>query len=135
MKYSSSDITSLIINAQDDADTVLLPNACQGQLIELDDGLKIRCFSILTRQPHAVPPDSWSMITTPNDMSAVVDVDVSVAHDKIMIDHVTRGIIGDSAIQVQLDEAGNIRALRLLPSATGNAQAYWEAQAQKRLET
>ena len=130
---SASDITAMIVNAQDDMDTVRLPNACQGQLIALSDGVKIRCFSVLTRQPHTVPQESWSMVSTPDAMAEVKDV--KVLADKIMIDHVTRGIIGDSAIQVQLDERGNIVALRLLPSDQGSAQKYWDAQARKRLET
>lgn len=134
MPNGCTDVAARIIKAQDDPDTVLLPNACMGQLIELKDGTQIRCFSILTRQPHLVPPESWSMISTPNAMTPVKTAS-GVVDDKIMIDHVTRGIIGDSAIQVQLSQHGNIDALRLLPPAAGSAQQYWSAQAKRRLES
>ena len=131
MSANAGDVTSSIIEAQDDPDTVLLPNACKGQLIELADGPKVRCFSVLAREPHIVPQESWSMIHTPEPMPSVDDMDVE--NDKLMIDHVTRGIIGDSAIQVQIGTAGDIEALRLLPSRDGSAQDYWGEQASLRL--
>ena len=133
MQHQSNDIATRIIQSQDDPDTVLLPNACKGQLIELKDKLKVRCFSIITRQPHMVPQESWSMIATPDDMAPVEGP--RVVNNKIMVDHVTRNIIGDSAIQVQLSQCGNIDALRLLPATSGSAQKYWSEQAKLRLES
>lgn len=132
MKQFSNDIAAMIVKSQDDPDTVLLPNACKGQLIELKDKCKIRCFSILTRQPHSVPQEAWSMITTPEAMASADDTDV--IDNKIMVDHVTRNIIGNSAVQVQLSECGDINALRLLPTTSGSAQNYWTEQAKLRLE-
>jgi len=132
MATESANVTSLIIAAQDDPDTIVLPNACKGQLIELDDGAKVRCFSVLTREPHIVPPDSWSMISTPESLPPVDSIDVVA--DKLMVDHVSRNIIGDSAIQVSVGLGGDVESLRLLPSAPGSAQDYWVAQARLRLD-
>jgi len=126
------DVAHRIIQAQDDDDTVILPNACKGALIALDDGNKVRCFSVLTKQPHAVPPESWSLVATP-DMPEAVRMH-GVATDRIMVDHVTRGFIGENAMQFIMGPFGDLQAVRLLPPGEGPAQQQWEAQAAKLLE-
>jgi len=123
------DIAHRIVQSQDDDDTVVLPNACKGQIIELADNVKLRCFSVLVREPHLVPQESWSLITTPT-MPGVETID-NIASDKIMVDHVTRGIIGDNAVQFIIGKDSELEALRLLPPGTGPAQKQWEAQAVK----
>ena len=120
------DIAHRLIQSQDDDDTVVLPNACKGQLIQFDDGAKVRCFSMLARQPHMIPQESWSQITVPT----MPEVD-GVADATLMVDHVTRGLIGDNAMQFIMGEDGQLEALRLLPPGTGPAQKQWEAQAAK----
>mgnify|MGYP007107056355 CR=1 FL=1 len=132
MGDESAHIASLIVAAQDDPDTVLLPNACKSQLIELDDGDKVRCFSVLVREPHVVPPQSWCMISTPESLTPVDGIEVVA--DKLMVDHVTRGIIGDSAMQVHVGRTGDVESIRLLPSHEGSAQDYWAEQARLRLD-
>jgi len=129
---ANADIASMVIRSQDDGDSVVLPNACKGHIVELDGGVRIRCFSVLTRQPHTVPPESWVVIQLPAALPAVEDMD-DVLADRVILDHVTRGFIGDNAIQVISGEDGNINALRLLPPGSGPAQEQWEAQAHKML--
>lgn len=121
-----------MLAAQDDDDTVVLPNACKGDIIELNDETRIRCFSIITRQPHTVPPESWSVIQTP-DMPDTDGVHGLVSN-QIMVDHVTRGFIGDNAMQFMTGASGELNAIRLLPPSNGPAQQQWEAQAAKMLE-
>jgi len=130
-ELSRNDIAHLLMAAQDDNDTVVLPNACKGELIELDD-LKLRCFSVLTRQPHTVPPESWSIIITP-EMPEPDGLD-DVANDRIMVDHVTRGFIGDNAMQFITGSSGELESIRLLPPGDQPAQRQWEAQAAKMLQ-
>ena len=123
------DIAHQIIQSQDDDDSVVLPNACKGQIIQFDDDCKVRCFSVLVREPHLVPQESWSLVAIP-PMPCVDTIDELVV-DKIMVDHVTRGFISDNAIQFIMGDDGELRALRLLPPGSGPAQAQWEAQAMK----
>jgi hypothetical protein len=122
-----NDVARQIISAQDDGDSVVLPNACAGELIQLRDGEKVRCFSVIVREPHYVPQESWSMITI-DALPDVEEVD-GVLADKLMVDHVTRGVIGNNAIQFALGEKGCIQSMRLLPPSDGPAQAQWEVQA------
>lgn len=131
MSADRSNIAASIVAAQDDNDTVVLPNSCTGQLVKLADDSTIRCFSIVTREPHLVPQKSWSIVTMPTTMPDVPKMDVLL--DKLMIDHVTRGVIGDSALQVIATEDGNISAIRLLPPNGGSAQKYWNREAKLRL--
>ena len=123
------DIAHRIMQAQDDDDTVVLPNACKGQVIQFSDGARVRCFSVLVREPHTVPHESWSLITAP----AMPDIDSmdELVPDRVMVDHVTRGFIGDNAMQFSIDQDGDIVAIRLLPPGTGPAQQQWDAQANK----
>ena len=58
----------------------------------------------------------------------VEEVD-GVLADKLMVDHVTRAVISNNAMQFALGEKGCIQSIRLLPSSDGPAQAQWEAQA------
>lgn len=130
----SSSMSRLILSQQDDDDTVVLPNACPGALIQMDDDSDLlRCFSVLTRQPHAIPPESWSLVKTPEQMPPISGRE-AVADKSILVDHVTRGIMGDNAIQLLLDDDGALRSIRLLPAGTGPPQRQWEAQAKKMLE-
>lgn len=57
-----------------------------------------------------------------------------VVKDRLLIDHVTRGIMGDNAVQYITSEDGNVSSLRLLPPGTAPAQQQWEAQASKMIE-
>ena len=123
------DIAGHLVQAQDDSDTVVLPNACKGQLIQLADNKKVRCFSVLVRVPHVVPEESWSMVTVLT-MPGIDQVD-DLLRDHIMVDHVTRGFIGDNAIQLIFSKEGGLDAIRLLPPGDGPAQQQWEAQANK----
>ena len=130
-----SESTRQIIAAQDDDDSVMLPNACPGALVQFDDadsGL-VRCFSVLTRQPHTIPPEKWTIVETPTAMPAI-EGRHDVIDNKFIVDHVTRGIIGDNAMQVQINDDGALHAIRLLPPGEGKAQAQWEAQAAKMIE-
>ena len=129
---TGGDIVKGIIMAQDDTDTVMLPNACLGQIVQFSDDAKVRCFSVLTKQPHLVPQDSWSLVKTP-EMPPVTGMH-DVAIDLVMIDHVTRGIIGDNALQFSVGSGGELQAVRLLPPGEGPAEQQWEAQAAKMLE-
>jgi hypothetical protein len=129
MTTAHKDIAHHLIQSQDDSDTVVLPNACKGQIIQFTDGAKVRCFSVLVREPHMVPQESWSMITVPA-MPAIDTVDGLVL-DKIMVDHVTRGFIGDNAMQFTFGKDSGLDAVRLLPPGDGPAQQQWEAQTKK----
>lgn len=126
------DIAHRFIQAQDDEDTVILPNACKGELIELGDGAQVRCFSMLTRQPHTVPPESWTMIETP-ELPAIDGMHEVVA-DRLLVDNVSRGFIGNNAMQFITGQDGNVESIRLLPPDSTPAQAQWEAQAAKMIE-
>lgn len=132
MSTHRSDIVKRLVMAQDDGDSVVLPNACKGELIEMQDDTAIRCFSVLTRQPYTIPPESWSLLTTGEEMPAVAE------HDNVtsgfLVDHVTRGFIGDNAFRVQFDADNRIESIRLLPPGSGPAQQQWEAQANKMIE-
>lgn len=133
-KSTTSDTARQIIAAQDDGDSVVLPNACPGALIQMDDDSDpVRCFSILTRQPHAVPPESWALVSTPDPMPDIAGQD-SVSKNKFLADHVTRGVIGDNAMQLNFDNDGALRTIRLLPSGAGPAQQQWKAQANRMIE-
>jgi len=121
-----------MLGAQDDSDTVILPNACKGAIIEFKDGERARCFSVLTKQPHTVPPESWSLIVTPDMPEA--DGMRGIVSNRLMVDHVTRGFIGDNAMQFIVSVSGDLEAVRLLPPGDGPAQQQWEAQAAKMLE-
>ena len=128
-------ISQQLIEAQDDNDSVVLPNACPGELIEMDgDSGIIRCFSILTKQPHVVPPERWSLIHTPQLMPSIPGQKKHIIDDRFLTDHVTRGIIGDNAIQLNFDDCGALRSLRLLPPGNKPAQEQWEAQAKRMIE-
>lgn len=129
---SHKDIAHLLIQSQDDPDTVVLPNACKGQLVQLKDSKQVRCFSIITRQPHTVPEESWAMIKVP-DMPEIDDMR-DVVCDCLLVDHVTRGVIGDNAVQYMTEKDGNLCSIRLLPPNPGPAQKHWEAQAAKMIE-
>ena len=122
----------MLLKAQDDHDTVVIPNACKGQLVELEDETQVRCFSLITRQPHTVPSESWTLLVVPN----MPDIEGmhAVANDRLLVDHVTRGIIGDNAVQYITADDGNVVAIRLLPPDTTPAQQQWEAQAAKMIE-
>ncbi len=122
-----NDVARQIINAQDDDDSVMLPNACSGELIKLRDGEKVRCFSVIVREPHYIPQEAWSMITI-EALPDVGEVD-GVLADKLMVDNVTRGVLGDNAMQFVLGEKGCIQSIRLLPPSNGPAQEQWEAKA------
>ena len=123
-----------LVAAQDDSDTVVLPNACPGALVQMDDDSgTVRCFSILTRQPHAIPPENWALVKTPQLMPTIQGQS-DVMDDRFLADHVTRGVIGDNAMQLRFDDDGALRAIRLLPPGDGPAQAQWEAQANRMLE-
>jgi hypothetical protein len=63
-------------------------------------------------------------------MPAIDTVDALVL-DKIMVDHVTRGFIGDNAMQFTFGKDGGLDAVRLLPPGDGPAQQQWEAQTKK----
>ena len=132
---SVSSISDMIIRAQDDSDTVVLPNACPGELVAFEDSadVLVRCFSVLTRQPHMIPPENWSLVNTPDPMPAVEDQSL-IADDRILVDHVTCGIIGDNAMQLRFDDDGALRSIRLLPPGKEPAQQQWEAQAKRMLE-
>lgn len=123
------DIAHRIIQSQDDDDSVVLPNACKGQIIQFDDDTKVRCFSVLVREPHLVPQESWSLVAIPTMPG--IDAVEELAEDRIMVDHVTRGFISNNAIQFIMGKDGELQALRLLPPESGPAQAQWEAQAMK----
>ena len=127
-----NDVAHRMIAAQDDDDTVVLPNACKGDVIELGDDTRLRCFSIITRQPHTVPPESWSVIQTP-DMPKTDGVH-GLVKNRIMVDHVTRGFIGDNAMQFTTGASGELESIRLLPPNSAPAQQQWEAQAAKMLQ-
>ena len=128
-----SQVTSLLA-AQDDGESVVLPNLCPDALVEMDDGTeRLRCFSVLTKQPHSVPPESWSVVSTPQSMPDPSNM-ANVSTTKFLTDHVTRGIMGDNAIQLSFNKQGALTTLRLLPSGTGPAQKQWEAQANKMIE-
>jgi len=131
MSHATSQV---LVNAQDDTDTVVLPNACPGALVQMDDDSgPLRCFSILTKQPHTVPPECWSLVNSPDPMPPISGQDAVIA-DQFLMDHVTRGIVGDNALQLKFDEDGALRSIRLLPSGSGPAQAQWQAQAKMMLE-
>lgn len=129
---TSSDIARMLVQAQDDNDTVVLPNLCRGQLVEFEDDKQIRCFSIVTKQPHTVPPDAWTIIQTP-ELPKVPDIH-DVECGAVLVDHVTRGIISDNAMQFITATDGNIEKIRLLPPGSGAAQQQWEAQAAKMIQ-
>ena len=129
---AAGDIAKGIIMAQDDADSVILPNACLGQIVQFADDAKVRCFSVLTKQPHLVPQESWSLVKTP-EMPPVEGMH-DVAIDFVMVDHVTRGIMGDNAVRFAFGSSGELQAVRLLPPGDGPAEQQWEAQAAKMLE-
>ena len=57
-----------------------------------------------------------------------------VLKNRFLTDHVTRGVIGDNAMQLRFDDDGALRTIRLLPSGSGPAQQQWEAQAKQMLE-
>ena len=129
-----SAMSQQLVAAQDDGDTVVLPNACPGALVQMDDDSgTVRCFSILTRQPHAVPPEHWALVKTPELMPAIQGQG-DVMDDRFLADHVTRGVMGDNAMQLRFDDDGALRAIRLLPPGDGPAQQQWEAQAKRMLE-
>ena len=129
-----SAMSKQLVAAQDDDDTVVLPNACPGALVQMDDDSgTLRCFSVLTRQPHTIPPESWSLVKTPELMPAISG-QRDVMDDRFLADHVTCGIIGESAMQLQFDDDGALRSIRLLPPNGGSAQQHWEAQAARMLE-
>lgn len=127
-------ISRQLIAAQDDGDTVVLPNACPGELIQLeeDSGL-VRCFSIMTKQPHAIPPEHWSLVKTPTLMPPIAGQH-SVCDDKFLADHVTRAVIGQNALQLNFDNDGALRSIRLLPPGNGPAQQQWAAQAKQMID-
>lgn len=131
---TTSDTARQLIAAQDDGDSVVLPNACPGALIQMDDDSgPVRCFSIVTRQPHAIPPESWSLVQTPDPMPDIQGQG-TVSKHQFLADHVTRGVMGDNAMQLRFDDDGALRTIRLLPSGTGPAQQQWEAQAKRMIE-
>ena len=66
-------------------------------------------------------------------MPAVEDQSL-IADDRILVDHVTCGIIGDNAMQLRFDDDGALRSIRLLPPGKEPAQQQWEAQAKRMLE-
>ena len=127
MSNAKLDIIHKLAAAQDDEDTVVLPNACRNQLIALDDGV-VRCFSVITRQPHCIPPESWTMLLTDDmpDVSEHADV-----QSGLLVDDVTCNIIGSNAFNLTFDENGAVTHMRLLPPDSGPAQQQWEAQAQR----
>ena len=124
-----TDIVQRLIAAQDDGDTVVLPNACRGELVQLDDA-RLRCFSVLTRQPHTIAPESWSFVALESAMPSLPDVSGG-----FLVDHVTRGLMGDNAFRLEFDDDGSLKSMRLLPPGEGPAQAHWEAQASMMLES
>ena len=130
MTSARLDIIRRLAVAQDDDDTVVLPNACHGELIKLDDGT-LRCFSVLTRQPHSIPPESWALVQT-DDMPEIDDHE----HVKsgLLVDHVTRGIMADNAFRLTFDANGAVTQMRLLPPGDGPEQAQWESQAARMIE-
>lgn len=129
-------MSTALLKAQDDEDSVRLPNACSGALIEFDDKDTghVRCFSVMTREPHLIPPDKWSLIETPTPMPAPPEGLHMLINNKFLVDHVTRGIMGANAWQVEVNNEGALVAIRLLPPGEGKAQDQWEAQAQKMIE-
>ena len=129
MVSSRRDVIQKLISSQDDNDTVVLPNACQGELIQLDDAT-VRCFSVLTKQPHLVPIESWSLVHT-DQMPEIQEH--SNTSSGLLVDHVTRSIIGSNAFQLTFDKQGAVTHMRLLPPNKGPAQQQWEAQAAKML--
>ena len=132
MKHQRADVMARIVEAQDDGDSVMLPNACRSQLVEWTDEKRVRCFSLLTRQPHIVPPHSWSVIETPS-LPPVKEVD-DVDNSHIVVDHVTRAIIGNNAVQYITGTDGTLDYIRLLSPGEGPADAHWEAQAASMIE-
>lgn len=130
MERSRLDVLRRIASAQVDDDTVVLPNACQGELIALDDAT-VRCFSVLTKQPHSIPPESWSFIET-QEMPTIKEH--SNVKSGLLVDHVTRSIIGTNAFRLTFDAKGGVHSVQLLPPGKGPAQQQWEAQAAKMLE-
>lgn len=128
---SATDIVKRLVQVQDDEDTVVLPNACSGSLVQFKDDQLMRCFSVLTRQPHTVPPDAWTVMQT-DEMPKIKEHPDVVSG--ILVDHVTRGIIGDNAFQLKFDDMNNVVSMRLLPPKTSCAQKQWEAQASKFIE-
>jgi hypothetical protein len=132
----SQSMSMALLNAQDDDDSVRLPNACSGALIQFDDedAGHVRCFSVMTREPHVIPPEKWSMIETPTPMPAPPEGLHMLLDNKFLVDHVTRGIMADNAWQVEVNDEGALVAIRLLPPGEGKAQEQWEVQAQKMIE-
>jgi hypothetical protein len=124
-----------LLRAQDDNDTVRLPNACPGALVQFDDAdaALVRCFSAITKQPHMIAPEHLALVDSPTEMP-VIDGQPAVHNCKFLVDHVTRGIIGDNALQLEVNEDGALVAMRLLPPGEGKAQEQWEAQAKRMIE-
>lgn len=129
-------MSTSLLEAQDDEDSVRLPNACSGALIQFDDqdAGQVRCFSVMTREPHVIPPDKWSLIETPSAMPPPPQGLHMLINNKFLVDHVTRGIMGDNAWQVEVNDEGALVAIRLLPPGDGKAQDQWAAQARKMIE-
>tara|TARA_B110000967_G_C18678078_1_gene456588 strand:+ start:553 stop:798 length:246 start_codon:yes stop_codon:yes gene_type:complete len=80
-----------------------------------------------------IAPENWALIDSPTEMP-VIDGQPTVHTRKFLVDHVTRGIIGDNALQLEVNADGALIAMRLLPPGAGKAQEQWEAQAQRMLE-
>ena len=118
-------INSLQLAQTDDPACVTLPNACAGHLVELQDGVKCRVFSVGLSTPNALPPDNWESVELPNAMPEATDGTV-IDDTHVLVDQITCGLIGCNQITTVFGEHGTLDALHLHPpEGTDDASTYW----------
>ncbi len=133
---SGERLSHALATAQDaDPRAATLPNMCSNEMIQLgEDGLLVRCFSVSLRRPHDLPPDRWELVTLPNELPPVSQVKrgCKVDNRRVMVDHITFGLMGDHRLQAAVGAKGEILAIRMYPpNEDVDAGEYWSGLADR----
>ena len=132
---SGAKLRHALVAAQDtDPRAASIPNMCSNHTIMLkgDQTRLFRCFSVALRRPHDLPPDKWEIVELPDDMPAppshCLKQGCTVDPRRVVVDHITFGLLGDHRLQAAVGTYGELLAIRMFPPTQDTAEdasKYW----------
>ena len=132
---SGQKLAHALVQAQDaDPRAATLPNMCSSHTIMLKDNANtlFRCFSVSLRRPHDLPPDRWEIVELPDAMpdppSHCLKKGCTVDARRVVVDHITFGLLADHRLQAAVGPKGELVAMRMFPPAADtekDASEYW----------
>ena len=132
---SSQRLAHALVRAQDsDPRAASIPNMCASHTVMLknDKTRLFRCFSVSLRRPYDLPPDKWEIVELPDDMPAppshCLKKGCTVDPRRVVVDHITFGLLADHRLQAAVGPKGELLAIRMFPpeqDTEEDASKYW----------